>query len=284
LGHLVVIDDKPLDDNAMFRLILAIFSNRVGAEIERQRMEETMRTHQARLAHLDRLHSMGEMATGIAHELNQPLTAISNYANGAALRLKRGNGVDAHLQDALSEISKQARRAGGIISRMRAFVAKREPAMTSVDLNEVATEAMRLCQFRAKRSRVRILTELTQPLPLVCGDAVQLEQVILNLLLNAVEALEENDASPRTVIIATGTRDGQVALEVRDTGPGLPPGIEDIVFDQFVTTKLDGLGLGLPISRSIIRAHGGQLVGENHPDGGARFWFTLDEVDGPCHE
>jgi two-component system sensor kinase FixL len=247
-------------------------------------MEETMRTHQARLAHLDRLHSMGEMATGIAHELNQPLTAISNYANGAALRLKRGNGIDAHIQDALSEISKQARRAGGIISRMRAFVAKREPVMSSVDLNEVAEEAMRLCQSKAKRGRVRILTDLTKPLPLVCGDAVQLEQVILNLLLNAVEALEENDASPRTVIIATGTRDGQVALEVRDTGPGLPPGIEDIVFDQFVTTKLDGLGLGLPISRSIIRAHGGQLVGENHPDGGARFWFTLDAVDGPCHE
>ena len=268
--------------------------------VERRRAEDMARQRQAELAHAVRLNTMGEMASGFAHELNQPLSAITNYAQGCVRRLEKGLGstlrpgnnasalrdegeVEA-LRDAMEQVSAQAGRAAKIIRRIRSFVRKEQPKHTRVDVNALIRDVADFTQAEFDRSEVLIGLDLGRSLPPVEADAVQIEQVILNLIRNGIEAM--NDVRGRRRLdIATRPVSGEVAggggvrVSVRDRGQGIPADTMDHIFDPFVTTKPGGLGLGLSISQSIIEAHGGRLTAESPAGGGTRFRFTLPAVE-----
>jgi PAS domain S-box-containing protein len=235
---------------------------------ERVRAEENARQHQAELAHVLRVGTMGEMAAGLAHEINQPLGAIANYARGAVRRVRDGGLASPGLLPILEEIAGEAMRAGEIIRRLRELIRKEGPQQAPVDVNELARNSVRLVQGEARQHGVDVQLELGA-VPRVAADATQLEQVLLNLLRNGIEAADST--GERRVRLRTATDAGAVAVDVRDSGAGLPA--ED-VFAPFFTTKPHGLGMGLSISRSIIEAHGGRL--EALPGGpGATFRVTL---------
>ncbi|MDX1654326.1 MAG: PAS domain S-box protein, partial [Candidatus Competibacteraceae bacterium] len=236
---------------------------------ERRRVEEQRRRHQAEMAHAARLITLGEMASMLAHELNQPLAAIVNYARGTSRRLAT-DPTPALIQDGLERIAQQASRAGEIIKRLRGFVRKSEFKRAPLNLEEVLDEMVQFSLPEARRAQVEVMISPADDLPRVLGDRVQIEQVILNLLRNAIEACQHQDI--RRVDLAARRLDPrQVEVRVSDSGHGLPPGDPQQLFEQFYTTKPKGLGLGLGISRSIVEAHGGQLWAETNPTGGACF-------------
>ncbi len=240
-----------------------------------RRAEEQMLQHQAEIAHVCRVSTMGEIATGLAHELNQPLTAILNYARGASRRLAADRERNAPLLDALEQVATQAERAGEIIRRVREFVRKRDVRRTRVDLNAVVQGAARMASAKAAKSKVEVRLHLLPDLPAVQADFVQLEQVVLNLLLNAIEAME-GQAGRRELHARTSVNSGQeVLVQVTDVGTGLAPEHVEKIFEPFYTTKTEGMGMGLSIGRSIVEAHGGRLW--TTPDGphGATFSFTV---------
>jgi len=232
---------------------------------ERRQAEERVRQHEAELAHVSRISVIGEMTSGLAHELRQPLAAIRNYADGGIRRLERHNG-GGDLKDALTRITEQAGRAGQIISRVRGYMRKREPRRGPVDLNTAAEEAAAFLDYDARRAGVTLTVSLAPHLPLVSGDLIELEQLIINLARNAIDALTDTPG-PRDLTIATGDADGWVTVSVTDTGPGLPADEIDAMWEPFRTTKPEGLGLGLAICRSIAEAHGGR-IGATTADGG----------------
>jgi signal transduction histidine kinase len=238
-------------------------------------LEETRsRQHQAELAHAARLHTLGEMAAGLAHELNQPLAAIVNYARGCALRLRAGDVEREQLIEVIEEMSEQALRAGEVLRRVREFARTGELHRERLDPTELVREAARLAEVDARRLGVAMRLESSGDTPPVEVDRIQVEQVILNLVRNGFEAMEV-PRGPRELRIRTSTTaHGEIEIAVSDTGTGLPEGVASRVFDPFYTTKPDGLGLGLAISRSIIEAHGGRLWASNGGRG-ATFHFTL---------
>jgi PAS domain S-box-containing protein len=238
--------------------------------------EERARQHQAELAHVLRLSTMGEIVAGLAHEINQPLAAISNYARGCQRRIQSGDVTFADLGQAANEIAGEALRAGEILRRLRGLLRKDSPRHEAFDVNPVVSEAVRVMGSEANLRGTTIRLATTPQLPQVKGDIIQIEQVMVNLLLNAIEALESVPSDERDLTVRTALLDG-VAIEVsvHDTGVGLAPEIGDKVFDPFFTTKLDGLGMGLAISRSIIEAHNGRLWVTCNPDRGSTFHFTL---------
>jgi PAS domain S-box-containing protein len=255
----------------------------VGATIfsadvtDRKRAEEQAHQHQADLAHVLRIGTMGEMAAGLAHEINQPLGAIANYALGAARRLRAGRAVDeTALLEVVECIGAEALRAGDIIRRLRELLHKEEPQAQPVDLNEVARASARVVEGEALRQGVGVELELAAGLPPVLGDPIQLEQVLLNLLLNGIEAsaAANNGNSSRRVVVRTAADHSEVELDVTDNGIGLPPPPAD-VFAPFFTTKSRGLGMGLSISRSIVELHGGHLDAMANPEHGSTFRLTL---------
>jgi C4-dicarboxylate-specific signal transduction histidine kinase len=219
---------------------------------------------------------MGEMATGIAHELNQPLSAIVNFANGCARRLRLGIGEKEELIAAMEQIANQARRAGEIIKRLRGMVARKQPVREKVDLNLLVRDACALLSHEQKRLGVVVESRLS-PTPVVARvDPVQIEQVILNLLRNALDALEGRDPESRRLVVSTGvTAEGQVYIEVADNGTGIAP--EDLkhLFDPFFTTKKSGMGMGLSISQTIITEHNGRISARSAPGVGAVFTVEL---------
>jgi two-component system sensor histidine kinase TtrS len=257
--------------------------------VERRRAEDIARQRQAELAHAARLNTMGEMASGFAHELNQPLSAITNYAQGCVRRLDRGLGGDnasalrdavevEALRDAMEQVSAQAGRAAKIIRRIRSFVRKEQPKHSRVDVNALIRDVADFTQAEFDRSEVLIGLDLGRSLPPVQADAIQIEQVILNLIRNGIEAM--NDVRGRRRLdIATRPAPGGIRVSVRDRGQGIPVDNLDHIFDPFVTTKPGGLGLGLSISQSIIEAHGGRLFAESPAGGGTRFRFTLPAAE-----
>jgi PAS domain S-box-containing protein len=247
---------------------------------DRKRAEEAARQHQAELAHVARLGTMGGMAAGLAHELNQPLAAIVSYARGCIRRI-RGGAEPPELIEALEHIATQAVRAGEVIRRIRNFARKEEPKREPVDVNELVREAVRFSESEARKQEVAIRLSLTARLPLVEADSVQVEQVLINLLRNAFDATRDSDSDRAEVLVETALdgRDG-VVVRVRDWGKGILPAIADRVFDPFFTTKPTGLGMGLSISRSLIEAHGGRLWATPNPDRGTTFHFTLPLATG----
>jgi PAS domain S-box-containing protein len=231
------------------------------------------RQHMLELAHVSRLASMGEMATEIAHEINQPLAAISMYS-AAGLRTMQGEWDRGKIETWLEAINTQAKRASEIVKRVRRFVQKGEPQLGPVDLNLVARETVALVDHDARAQEVEIVLELAEGLPLVQAERVLLEQVVFNLVRNAMDAVLVGPGE-RRVTLRTAFDAQLVYVEVSDTGPGVDPVLGAQIFDSFVTSKQGGLGMGLAISRSIAEAHGGTLGYASRPGGGATFTFSL---------
>ena len=249
----------------------------IGRDIsDRKEAEEEVQQRQNELAHVSRLSTMGEMATGLAHEINQPLHAIANYAEGALVRMENGDLGAEDLRAVLKQVSTDAARAGEIIRRLRRFVGKYEPRRSTVQLNDLIRQAVKIVEFEANRMGISIHLRLADQLPLLFADSVQIEQVILNLLRNSFQAMEEFPPSERVVEIETlHSIDSEIQVSVRDAGRGFPDVPVERMFEAFFTTKSDGLGMGLAISRSIIEMHRGRLWAVPNPDRGATFMFTL---------
>jgi signal transduction histidine kinase len=249
----------------------------VVMDVDRRRnAEEIARRQQVELAHLLRLNILSQLASGLAHEINQPLTAISNFA-GAAIQLHRSDRLAPdRAREVLSEIHQQSLRAGEIVKRLRGFMKKRGPRAAPVDVNNLAAEALALMKPELAQHEVRARLVAADGLPPVTADAVQVQQVLVNLVQNAIDAMRDTPAGRRAVTITTAGDDEQVTVRVSDTGPGVAPENLLRVFDSFFSTKSYGLGMGLNISRSIIESHGGRLTAQNNPDGrGATFEFVL---------
>jgi len=238
--------------------------------------EERAREHQAQLAHMLRVSTMGEMAAALAHELNQPLGAIVNYANGIGFRLRDGVLAPDDLREAVTHIATEGLRAGEILRRARDFVRPSETNREPADVNRLVSDAVRLIELDARRSAVRIGLSLDPDLPLAEIDRIQVEQVVLNLLRNGLEAMADVDPEHLDLSVQTRACTAEsVEVTVRDTGIGMSPATKERIFDPFFTTKSGGLGMGLSISRSIIEAHGGRLWAMANPDRGMTFGFAL---------
>ncbi|MBI3043050.1 MAG: hypothetical protein HYY78_09520 [Betaproteobacteria bacterium] len=246
---------------------------------ERRRAEELHLQQQEKLALTARLVAVGEMATTLAHELNQPLAAIANYNMGCVQRLRSGTWEPAELVEAMEKGALQAERASGVIQRLREFVARRAPRLAACDINEVVRGVRSTIETEAGKHSVRLALALSERVPYVRADQTLMEQVILNLARNAIEAMADAPAGERELRILS--RDGAgdtVEVEVADRGPGIDPEIEVRLFSPFLSTKPDGMGLGLHISRSIVEAHGGHLWVTRNGERGASFHFSLRSV------
>jgi PAS domain S-box-containing protein len=242
---------------------------------ELQLAEAQGRRRREDMAHMLRLHTMGEMASEIAHELNQPLGAIVNFAKGGTNRLADGRLSTDELRELLTKISNQALRAGEMIRRMIDFARKADLNIEKADINEIVTNAKALLEVGGA-TNVHWDLSLDPNVPPIHADGIQLEQVVLNLMRNGVEAMRgATNGDARLSIRTACDGDDNVTLDVVDSGPGLPEGKADQIFEPFVTTKPDGLGLGLPISRTIVEAHGGRLWADENPGGGTRFHLTI---------
>ncbi len=245
----------------------------------RRRAEEQSKQHQAELAHMDRLSLMGEMAAGLAHEINQPLTALYAYAKACLRMLHDGTEKSEKFAHALEQIAKTAAQAGLIIRQLRKFVRKQEGSKIKVDLNELIDEVIQFSEAQTRGRNVALQVEIDHRLPRVTIDKVQIEQVMLNLMHNGIDAMANQEKRVLTISVGlTGT--SEVQITVRDTGPGLDADQTERIFDAFYTTKPEGMGMGLAISRSIIEAHGGRLWATAELDQGATFHFTLPADSG----
>jgi len=245
---------------------------------QRQEGERLLHEMQSELLHISRLSTMGEMASALAHELNQPLAAIANYLQGAR-RLLRNSSDDrvSVIVDAMDKASEQAVRAGQVIHRLRDFVSRGETEKGIESLKKLVEEASALALVAAKDHSVRVNLRLDASVDLVLVDKVQIQQVLLNLLRNALEAMQASER--RELIVSTApAEDTMVAIDVADTGCGISPEVASRLFQPFVTTKKQGMGVGLSISRTIIESHGGQITVEPNPGGGTIFRFTLRGV------
>jgi signal transduction histidine kinase len=247
---------------------------RARRRAERELLSAQAEQRHADVAHAARLNTLGGMAAGLAHELNQPLAAIVAYARGCSRRIESGDASLESLLPAVNEIATQALRAGEILRRIRDFVRHGEQRREPVDVNELVREAARLADLEARQLGVTVRLELAPGIPTVEADPIQVEQVVLNLVRNGFEAMRETEGD-RLLSIRTAHEQGGVEVAVQDTGNGVPAGIVDRLFDPFFTTKRDGLGLGLSISRSLIEANGGRLWAAPNGTGGATFRFAL---------
>ncbi|MBO0753709.1 MAG: PAS domain S-box protein [Bradyrhizobiaceae bacterium] len=245
---------------------------------ERQQADARLQALQAELVHMSRLTALGEMASALAHELNQPLSAIANYMKGSRRLLeKETDERAAMIREALDKAAEQSLRAGQIIRRLRDFVARGEAERRIEGLKKLLEEASALALVGAKDRGVRVVFVLDPAVDTVLADKVQIQQVVLNLVRNAVEAMEHSDR--RDLVIGTERgADGMAIVKVADTGTGIAPEIASQLFQPFITTKSQGLGVGLSISRTIVESHGGRIWVEPNPEGGTIFRFTLRAV------
>ncbi|MFO1058159.1 MAG: PAS domain S-box protein [Dongiaceae bacterium] len=275
-------------DGATFPMELSVGEARQGAErvfvgiirdiSERHLLRRRMLEMQAELVHVSRLSAMGEMASTLAHELNQPLTAVMNYVTAAQRMVEAPGRFPApRIAETMGKAIEQAERAGQIIRRLREFIRKGETDRAAADINQVVREAGGLGLIGAREQGIDVRYALSPALPAVLIDRIQIQQVILNLVRNSVEAMHEaprREIEFRTAVAAGGL----VEVVISDTGPGLPAEVMERLFQPFVTTKPNGTGIGLSISRSIVEAHGGHLAPLPR-DAGAAFRFTLPMAD-----
>ena len=222
---------------------------------------------------------LGELTGALAHELSQPLTAVLSNAQAARHLMTRDPVDVVELRAALDDIIRNNQRAGTVIDRLRALLRKEATTLQPVDMNEVVREVVDLARGEVVSRRVTVTSTLTPEIPLVLGDRVQLQQVVLNLVLNACDAMSDTHAAKRHLALATSMADSFVQLVVSDHGVGIPNDQFEQVFEPFVTFRDQGLGLGLAISRSIVRAHHGSIRAENNVDGGATFRCFLPMAD-----
>ena len=255
-----------------------LFTGLVRDISERKQAEElraSLHATQVELARVSRLTTMGELAASIAHEVNQPLTAVTNNANACLRLLANHNLAPEVLRQALEEIVADGTRASAVIARIRGFIKKTPSEKSNLDINEIIEEVLGLAGRELRENRVLPECQLTKPIPLVLADRVQLQQVMLNLIMNGIEAMAVVADRPRLLwLLSQVNQSGDVLVEVRDSGTGLRSEA-DRVFAPFFTTKANGLGMGLPISRSLIEGHGGRLWATPNSPHGAVFSFTL---------
>jgi PAS domain S-box-containing protein len=265
------------NNSAFFSAVIVDCTERKRAEEELHQKEVSLREAQTELAHVSRVTTMGELAASIAHEVNQPLAGIVTNAN-AGLRWLAGDSPNlAEAREAIRRIIRDGNRAADVILRMRALFKKARTAKERLDVNEAIKDIVTLAQNEVRRNNVALRTELAANLPSVMSDRVQLQQVVLNLILNGIEAMSTVQDHPRELVIRTqrGEDDDEICVAVQDSGIGLDPRSRERIFDPFHTTKPGGLGLGLSISRSIVESHGGRLWAVSNDGPGATFQFTL---------
>lgn len=291
MGRVVVGERK---DRSTFPMELAVgemrtengrfFTGFVRDLTERQQTEARLQELQSELVHISRLTALGEMASTLAHELNQPLSAISNYLRGSVRLLGAEEIPRERLTEALEKASEQTLRAGEIIRRLRDFVSRGETERRVESLPKLIEEASALALVGVKEHGIRVQFDLDPAVDLVLADRVQIQQVVLNLIRNAIDAMEDSVRRELHVSVRPA-EEHLVQVSVADTGPGVSPEMIDQLFQPFITTKRHGMGVGLSISRTIIEAHGGRIWAEPTPGGGATFHFTLrgvedEELDG----
>ena len=284
IGRIVVGERK---DGSTFPMELAVGEAQVGTDrfftgfvrdlTERRSQERRMHELQSELVHVSRLTAMGEMASSLAHELNQPLSAITNYLRGAGTLLKSKQVDASRIRDVLDRSAEQALRAGDIIKRLREFVAKGETQQTIENPGVLLEEAAALALVGAKEQGVRVTLRCDRDVPDIVVDKVQIQQVALNLIRNAIEAMET--VSRRELTIAVKRQKDAALFSVTDTGTGIAPEIAQHLFEPFVTSKPNGMGVGLSICRTIIEAHGGRIVADSNKGGGTIFEFTIPLAD-----
>ncbi|WP_188583268.1 two-component system sensor histidine kinase FixL [Azorhizobium oxalatiphilum] len=286
IGRVVTGERK---DGATFPMELAVgemhsgngrfFTGFIRDLTERQETEARLQELQAELVHISRLTALGEMASTLAHELNQPLSAIANYIKGSRRILEDGDPKRLPmLTGALDKAAEQALRAGQIIRRLRDFVSRGESERRLESISKLVEEASALALVGAKEHGIQVRYQFDTTCDLVLADKVQVQQVLLNLMRNALEAMME--APRRQLLVQTApAEDDMVTISVSDTGHGISEEMRSQLFTPFVTTKAHGMGVGLSISRTIIEAHGGRIWAEPNPEGGTVFRFTLRTVD-----
>jgi C4-dicarboxylate-specific signal transduction histidine kinase len=246
--------------------------------IERQRAEEALLEAQADLTRVARALNLGELAATIAHEVNQPLTAIVTNGNFCSRRLEGATPNPDELRAAIREIVNDGTRASAVISRIRGLLIKQTPRRAELDVNEVIQDVTRLLRHELTRNRVSVHTDFAPDVPRVLGDRVQLQQVMLNLIMNSIDAMSVITDRPRELLIKSARHSDGVSIQVQDSGPGIDPGQVDRIFEPFFTDKPEGIGMGLSISRSIVESHGGRLWAVAEAKG-ALFEFTLPAQD-----
>lgn len=246
---------------------------------ERKQAQHEAMQRQIELAQVMRLNTLGEMASGLAHELNQPLSAISNFISGCERRLRDGGCNREELLKTLHAASQQAKRAGTIVNQVKHFVKHNDFQHADVGINTLIRGAVDLMRVTGELDQVKLDLSLTEGLPLVDANEVQIEQVLINLVRNSIEAMKHaKTPAPGIIISSIYGHDGTVMVQVEDNGPGLPDPKTTNIFKPFITTKTTGMGMGLSISHSIIETHAGKLEGKNSPQNGAVLYFTLPIV------
>lgn len=283
IGRLVV---GQRADGSTFPMELAIGESHAGGQrrfigfvrdvSERQQTEARLQELQAELVYITRVTAMGEMASALAHELNQPLSAIANYMKGTRRLLERSEGeVPPSVLDALDKATEQALRAGEIIRKLRDFLSRSEAEIRPESLAKLVEEASALALVGSRELGIRVNFNIDMASDRVLVDRIQIQQVLINLVRNAVEAMAETEH--RVLTIASALHgNGRIRVEVTDTGVGLDAGLAEQLFQPFVTSKPRGMGVGLSISRTIIEAHGGAIWAVSNSGGGTRFCFTLE--------
>jgi C4-dicarboxylate-specific signal transduction histidine kinase len=254
----------------------AEMDRRLAAERERLRAEQTIRTMQNELAHVGRVSTMGELAASIAHEVSQPLSAVVTNANACLRWLGNDPPEVSEARQTVQHILRDGQRAGDVIRRIRALLKKSPPQPTEQQVNELLTEVMPLVRDVLLKHNIDARLDLADMLPPVKGDRVQLQQVILNLVMNGIEAMHQSADGARTLVISSRVLEtGEVAVTVRDSGVGVEPAVFQKLFDPFFTTKPSGMGMGLSVSRSIVESHGGRLWASANDGPGVSFHVAL---------
>jgi C4-dicarboxylate-specific signal transduction histidine kinase len=249
--------------------------------VEQKRTEEALQATRAELTRAARITTIGELTASIAHEVNQPLAAVVANADACVAWLSREKPDLAEARSAAERATQGATRASEVIARIRSLISKATPEKSRVPLNQIMEQTAALAEGQAARNHVAIKLELSPDLLIVLGDSIQLQQVVLNLIVNGIEAMTSVTDRPRMLTLRTEPDDkGQVRVSVRDSGVGLNEEVMRRLFEPFFTTRAKGMGMGLSISRSIIEAHGGRLWAESNGSGGATFQFTLPSEDG----
>jgi C4-dicarboxylate-specific signal transduction histidine kinase len=249
---------------------------------DRKTAEERSRVQHEKLLLSSRLMSVGEMASTLAHEINQPLSAIANYNMGAVRRLKSDHWKKEDLVSALEKSAAQAERAGRVVHRVREFLRRREPVREPMSINEVVMDVTELIELEAEKANAQIRLELGPDVPLVSGDRIMVEQLLLNLIKNGIEAMKETRQPERVITVATVPAGAQVEIRVIDRGHGIAADVAPELFSPFFTTKDNGMGMGLNICRSIVELHDGHLWFSANPGGGCIFHFTLPPAIEPA--
>jgi PAS domain S-box-containing protein len=284
IGHIAILDDKPMEADPRTIDLLKIFASRAVAELNRQKAEgelqalqkrERMREELARLAHLNRVSTMGELAASLAHEIKQPISAAMTDASTCSRWITRDRPDLAEAQAAASRVVKDVARASEIIGRVRSLFKKDSLQREEVDMNELIQEMIALLRSEASKHSILIDSDFSLDLPPIMADRVQLQQVLMNLMLNSIAAMKSMNTPGKLTVKSRQDDGGQLLISVMDTGVGVPPEKIEEIFNAFFTSKPQGTGMGLAISRSIIDSHGGRLWATLNAGPGTTFHFTL---------